>query len=180
MDKAVNTLEMIQVFNPVIGLAVNVLVQILSFRWIKPLGLLKSVFMGFAAGMLYVLGSEYLIFMQSSAESMSSFWPNLAANTLTCGVLGYCYFHFINLGETGRRIRIVRELLSANGLTMEELLKRYNTSDMVEIRLDRLLNNGQITERSGQLFINNQFLLRASHVMVLMKKMILGKTSEFD
>lgn len=175
-----NTLELIQVFNPVIGLAVNVLVQILSFRWVKPLGLLKSVFLGFGAGMLYMLESEYLIFAQSSAESMSAIWPNLAANTLTCGVLGYCYFHFINLGETGRRIRIVRELLSADGLTLEELLRRYNTSDMIEIRLTRLLNSGQIAERNGKLFINNQFLVKASQIMIFMKKIILGQTSEFD
>ena len=95
-------------------------------------------------------------------------------------MLGYCYFHFINLGETGRRIRIVRELLSADGLTLEELLRRYNTSDMVEIRLARLLNNGQIAERNGKLFINNQFLVKASQIMIFMKKIILGKTSEFD
>ena len=173
-------LEIIQAFNPVIGLAVNVGIQILSFRWFSGLGLLKSVFLGFGAGMLYVLGSEYFIFTQSSTESMSAFWPDLAANTLTCGVLGYCYFHFINLGETGRRIRIVRELLCADGLTLTELLQRYNTSDMVEIRLARLLNNGQIVEQNGKLIIKNQFLLRASQVMVFMKKVILGKTSEFD
>ena len=175
-----NTLEMIQVINPVLGLAVNVLVQILSFRWILSRGLLKSVFLGFGVGMLYVLGSEYFIFTQSTGKSMSDFLPNVMANILTCGVLGYCYFHFINLGETGRRIRIVRELLSADGLTLEELLQRYNTSDMVEIRLARLLNSGQIVERNGMLFIKSQFLLRASRIMVLMKKIVLGKTNEFD
>lgn len=175
-----NTLDMIPIINPVLGLAVNVLVQILSFRLIPSMGLLKSVFMGFGVGMLYVLGSEYFIFTQSAAESMRDFLPNVLSNILTCGVLGYCYFHFINLGETGRRIRIVRELLNAGGLSMEGLLQRYNTSDMVEIRLTRLLNSGQIIERNGMLFIQSQFLLRASRIMVLMKKIILGKTSEFD
>ncbi len=173
-------LGIIQVFNPVVGLAVNVCVQILSFRLIPSLGLLKSVFLGFGAGMVYVLGAEIFIVTQSAGNAMSDFLPNVIANILTCGVLGYCYFHFINLGETGRRIRIVRELLSADGLTLEELLQRYNTSDMVEIRLTRLLNSGQIVERNGMLFIKSQFLLRASQIMVLMKKIILGKTSEFD
>ncbi len=172
--------EIIQVFNPVFGLAVNVCVQILSVRLISSLGLLKSVFLGFGAGMIYVSGSEFFIYSQSAGTSMSEFLPNVAANILTCGVLGYCYFHFINLGETGRRIRIVRELLSADGLTLEGLLKRYNTSDMVEIRLTRLLSSGQIVEQNGMLFIKSQFLLRASQIMVLMKKIILGKTSEFD
>ena len=175
-----SVLEMIQVCNPVFGLAVNVFVQILSYRWIPSLGLLKSVFLGFGAGMIYVLGADIFIVTQSTGESMSDFMSNVIANTLTCGVLGYCYFHFINLGETGRRIRIVRELLGADGLTMEELLRRYNTADMVEIRLARLLNSGQIVEHNGMLFIKSQFLLRASQIMVLMKKIILGKSSEFN
>ena len=171
---------MIQTFNPVIGLAVNVCVQILSFRCLPNLGLLKSVFFGFGVGLIYVLGAEYFIYAQSGEDSLSAFFWNAAANGLTCGVLGYGYFHFINLGETGRRVRIVRELYGADGLTMDELLKNYNTADMVEIRLARLLNNGQIVEHNGKLVIKNPFLLRASHVMVFMKKLMLGKTSEFD
>jgi len=173
-------MEVAQAFNPVIGLAVNVAVQILSFRCASSLGLLKSVFLGFGAGMFFIFGTEYWIYTQMDSDSIGPFVWNVVANGLTCGVLGYCYFHFINLGETGRRIRIVRELLSAGGLTMEELLKRYNTADMVEIRLARLLNNGQIAEREGRLVIQNAFLLRASQVMVFMKKLILGKASEFD
>ena len=172
--------EIIQAFNPVIGLAVNVSIQVLSFRCWPGLGLLKSVFLGFGASLLYLVGSDYFLLVESSSRPMDAFLLDLAANVITCGALGYCYFHFINLGETGRRIRIVRELLSADGLTLQELLQLYNTSDMVEIRLARLLNNGQIAEREGKLIIKNQFLLRASQVMVLMKRIILGKTSEFD
>lgn len=170
----------IQTFNPVIGLVVNVCVQILSFRCLPNLGLLKSVFLGFGMSLVYVLSAEFFIYAQSGETLISAFFWNAAANGLTCGVLGYGYFHFINLGETGRRVRIVRELFSADGLTMDELLKNYNTTDMVEIRLARLLNNGQIIEQNGKLVIKNAFLLRASHVMVFMKKLMLGKTSEFD
>lgn len=171
---------MIQAFNPVIGLAVNVCVQILSFRCLPALGLLKSVFLGFGASLIYVLGADYFIYVQSAGESWRVLAWNGTADILTCGVLGYGYFHFINLGETGRRVRIVRELLSADGLTMAELLKNYNASQIVEVRFVRLLNSGQIAEQNGKLVIKNQFLLRASHIMVFMKKLLLGKTSEFD
>ena len=38
-------------------------------------------------------------------------------------LLGYCYFHFVNLGETARRVRIVRELWQSEdnrvGLTVK-------------------------------------------------------------
>ena len=45
---------------------------------------------------------------------------------MTYGVLSFGYFHFINLGETARRIRIIREIDAAGRpLTREVILDRY-------------------------------------------------------
>ena len=40
----------LEVLAPVIGLILNVLFQVLGFRYISGIGLLKSIFLGFLAG----------------------------------------------------------------------------------------------------------------------------------
>jgi len=139
-------------------------------------GLLKSLFSGFAVGLLS------LLFVQLFTAFLNiAFLPNLIVNIVIYSSLGYCYFHFINLGETARRIRILRELYDSNGgLTLEEILKRYNAKKMVELRLQRLLNNGQVILKGGMLYNGKPIMLLISKTIILLKLIILGEKNEFD
>ena len=105
-------------FLPVFGLGVNLLIQIASFRFWPQIGLLKTVYAGFASGLIaVVLGNFY------GGPSL------FVMNFLIYSALAYCYFYFIILGETARRIRIIREIHdSENGLSMESLLKKYDAT----------------------------------------------------
>ncbi|MCF8719414.1 hypothetical protein [Nitrospina gracilis] len=171
--------EIAHVLSPVLCLAINVVVQIAVARWGK-WGLLKSVYLGFAAGLGALLAGEWVI-AQGSGLALTDSVALLFVNVATYGMLGYCYFHFINLGETARRIRLLRELHEAGGvLALEELLGRYNASHMVEIRLQRLLGTGQIVERDGRYYIGKPVMLWISQAIVLTKRIVLGKRSEFD
>lgn len=170
----------LQVSTPVLGLVINVLVQIISFRVILKSGLLKTVFLGFFAGFLYLLLIESYIFFVMPVSFMD-FLMILLANAITYASLGYCYFHFINLGETARRIRILRELYdSKEGLSLEEILQRYNAKEIVEKRISRLINNGQVLYKDGRYFIGSPVMLMISRIIVTMKLLLLGKASEFD
>jgi len=165
---------------PVLGLAVNVMAQILSVRLIPGLGLLKSVFAGFAAGGLGVLSAELYLSDWPSIHG-AEVLPMIIANMIIYGALGYCYFHFINLGITARRIRILRELYaSGSGLSLKELLMRYNAGDMINKRLERLLGSGQIVLRDDKYHIGKPVMLIMSKTIVAMKLVILGEKSEFD
>ncbi len=170
----------LQVINPVFGLAVNILVQLISFRFILKSGLLKTVFLGFFAGFLYLLLIESYIFFVMPVSFMD-FLMILLANAITYASLGYCYFHFINLGETARRIRILGEIYdSKDGLSLEEILQRYNAKEIVEKRISRLLNNDQVILKNGRYYIGNPIILMINRIIVAMKLMLLGKRSEFD
>ncbi|MDD5505564.1 MAG: hypothetical protein PHR73_02265, partial [Candidatus Omnitrophica bacterium] len=93
----------------------------------------------------------------------------------------YCYFNFINLGETGRRIRLLRELYdSGSGLNKEEILSRYNAEEVVVLRMKRLVNNHQIILRAGRYYVGSPVMLLIAKAIVLMKLVVLGKKSEFD
>ena len=167
--------------SPVLGLLINVVSQILTFRVFSGLSLLKSIFLGFAIGFVWVLSFQVYIAITYAESGWGNQSLLLLTNLIIYGALGYCYFHFANLGETARRIRLVRELVdSPNGLSMEEILERYNSRKMVDVRLERLINNGQIYVKNERYFVRPSIMLTISKIIVLMKQLILGKKSEFD
>jgi uncharacterized membrane protein len=165
----------LRVLNPVLALMLNVLFQVSSFRLLRGMTLLRSLYSGFAfglAGMLAIELSLFLIMKQPSDDLFFSMTVNLISYT----ALGYCYFHFINLGETARRIRILRELYdSTDGLSREEILERYNSREIIRRRIERLLNSGQIVRKNGRFYIGKPFLLFISRIMVLLKVILLRR-----
>lgn len=164
---------------PLAALAVNVLVQVAVFLLAPQRGLLRSELIGFVAGGvgLTLVHTFTGGVVQSSSETAAL----LVVNLLTYGALGYGYFHFANLGETARRVRIVRELSeSPDGLTLEEILKRYNAREIFDRRLRRLIGTGQIVLRDGRYYIASPVVTAMAGGVLLLKLLFLGKGSEFE
>jgi len=108
-------------------------------------------------------------------------FAQLSLSTVTYVALGYCYFHFINLGETARRVRIAIELLESEiGLSMDELIKRYSASDIINYRLQRMISNNQIVYRDDRYYIAKPIMLYLAKAIVIMKLIFLNKRSEFS
>ena len=79
---------------------------------------------GFICGILSVFAVE-IAFARTASRNGLDALGQILLNAVIYAALGYCYFHFINLGETARRIRIIRELYDAKtGLSPEEILNR--------------------------------------------------------
>jgi len=53
--------------------------------------------------------------------------------------LGYAYFHFFNMSETARRIKILLEIRKNKILEIENLTQDYKSDFMVKTRLQRLI-----------------------------------------
>ena len=85
-----------------VGLLVNALVQILS-RYAN-IRLLKSVYAGFAAGLISLVLIETCIYFILSISGIE-FLLILLSNTIIYATLSFCYFNLITLGETARRTR---------------------------------------------------------------------------
>lgn len=144
------------------------------------IGLLKSIFLGFLTGaFIIIFGEIYTVF--TASLPLRDFISILIVNVITYSALGYCYFHFINLGETARRIRILREIYDSNdGLTVQEILNEYNAKQMIDVRLSRFLNNGQVLHKNGRYYVGNPTMLLIAKIIVGMKSILLGKKSEFE
>lgn len=162
------------------SLALNVAVQVAVFRVAPGGGLLRSEVIGFAAGLagLALAHAGEWLASGPAAEALAPF----AANIVTYGALGYCYFHFGNLGETARRVRIVREIHEAGegGLTMEEILRRYDAREIFDRRLARLTGTGQIVLRDGRYRIASPVLTLMARGVLFLKMLLLRTASEFE
>ncbi|OGX29899.1 MAG: hypothetical protein A3F87_03485 [Omnitrophica WOR_2 bacterium RIFCSPLOWO2_12_FULL_51_24] len=151
------------IFIPFICLAANIFIQISVFKFFPGTGLLKSLFLGFACGFL-------ALFLINPGIM-------LASNLLIYALLGYCYFHFVNMGETARRIRILLELSEVSGgLSLRDILGRYNARDIIDRRLARLVNNGQVKCENGRYYIGNLTVLTMARFTAAAKSVIFGKT----
>jgi hypothetical protein len=162
---------------PLAGLAANCAAQLVSFRFLR-MKLLRSIVVGFGVGLVVNLA------LVCRACGLASVGPGdwvgqIAITVLTVAALGYGYFHFLNLGETARRVRILREFVEAGG-TLDEsgLLKRYNGSQIVQIRLQRLLSSGQVALREGRYVLRDPTVARMAGIIRVLKRLLLGRAGE--
>ncbi|MFH1359727.1 MAG: hypothetical protein ABIJ41_01660 [Candidatus Omnitrophota bacterium] len=165
------------IYSPFFGLAVSIIVQVLILRFNSRFSLLKSMVIGFFCGFagLMIIDIGYNVSTASRGELLLNL--NLFIYCLWANV----YFHFVNMGETARRIRILRELYEASGgLTLDELLERYNAKGIIEKRIERLVHNDQIIFKEGKYYIKNRLLWLVAKMIISMKFIFLGKRSEFD
>lgn len=169
----------VYVLLPIFCLLVNLLIQVLSFRIASEKRLLNSIFLGFFAGFCGLLTIEILYLSLFN----SLFQYKLASgitNMIIYVFLGYCYFHFVGLSETARRIRMLIELYqSKGGLTLDEILSRYNAGEILEKRISRLISNGQLIFRDGKYFIGRPTVLLIAGAAALLKLLLFGKKHEF-
>ena len=179
MVEDLSILRLVHVICPLLGLLINAISQVLLCRYARGFGLLRSILSGFGYGLIMVISIE-IAYYCATPVSIALLMGQLCVYIITYGALSYCYFHFVNLGETARRVRILRELHdSKDGLSMEEILNRYNANDIIEKRISRLLSNGQIVLKEGKYFAGNSTVLLMNRAMILMKLVVLGKRSEF-
>lgn len=172
----------LHIFSPIMAVISNVVFQLLYCRHTKGLKLLKSVFLGFGFGVFILLFIECYYYLGDAHYRglLDSIFSGIV-NFVAYSALGYAYFHFVNLGETGRRVRLVRELYeSQKGLSAAEIIARYNAKEIIQRRINRLINNGQISARNNRFYIGNPQMLLTTKIIEALKLVLIGKKSEFD
>lgn len=158
-----------EILIPFFGFLVNILIQILSFRYVK-LALLKSVFLGFSAGFFIIIisGLKSSLFI-------------LIANLIIYSAFASFYFNFISLGETARRVRILKELYDCRrGLSLEEILQRYSAEEIIERRIARLISNNQIIYKDAKFYISFPVMTYIVKLISLIRMIVFGRRGAAD
>jgi hypothetical protein len=87
----------------------------------------------------------------------------------------YSYFHFFNLSETGRRIKILQLIEENNGCTNGPGCN-YSPEEMVELRLKRLTQMSQIQANcKEQYVVVGKTLLFVGKILRITSFLIVGK-----
>lgn len=119
---------------------------------------IKSAFMG------YIPTSLLLWKFVFSAAKMS--FPEELTLLCYCFIVynafAYTYFHFFNMSETARRIRVIYEIYRAGSLCMKDILYLYKTSDVITLRLKRLVSTKQLKIEDGYYSLNKRLLYYAA------------------
>jgi hypothetical protein len=109
-------------------------------------------------------------------------WSNaLLVNLPTYGALSYCFFNFANLGQSSIRVRIYARIMGRpEGVSVSDIAKEYNEPMLMEMRLQRLLESGDLTLTEGRYFLGRTRFVPIAHTIFWIKRLILGKLSEFE
>ena len=164
---------------PVAALAVNVITQVLAVRLWRGRHFLRAVALAFVVGAVALLAAEALFPVAS--ERREAWMIGLFVNLPLYAALSYCYFTFANLGQSSIRIRIYDEIeQQPGGISAAQIAQEYNEAALMESRLQRLLESGDLVLREGRYFLGRKRLVPIASVIMATKRLVLGKMSEFE
>ena len=82
----------------------------------------------------------------------------------TC--LAYSYFHFFNISETARRFQILVVLNSYGRVYRRDLALKYNVANMIKVRLERLIQIGQLSRENDRYFLKRYTLCYIAQILM--------------
>jgi len=136
-----------------VSFGIFLLIHVVTFRWLRPEELLKSLLACVFAISALPLALMGILFVIKPVDASLQAW--ILASLLALAVAGLlCFVYVLCLFgpfETSVRVRLVREIARGGlkGISHQELLQRYNAQTIVNIRLRRLTGSGDIIEQSG-------------------------------
>jgi hypothetical protein len=164
---------------PLLSVLVNLIVQVFSFRYWKGSNYFLTIMLGFGVGLAAFVVMETLFLWEDF--STDHLLTALLVNTPIYICLAYCYYSFVQLGQTSIRIRLYAEIASKpDGLSAEEVAREYSDDSLVAVRIQRLVESGDLIYRNGDFFIGRSRLPLIEDILFAAKRFLLGKTSEFD
>ena len=158
---------------PLLGFAAHLAAHIASYKVTRgKIGLYTSLLAGFVIGWLAVIA----IVLSHSGQDIQLLLYRILEGGLCFSFIWYCFFHFVNIGETSLRIRVLGELQeSGRAMSFIELSSVYNPRMIVEARLARLRQSGEIGERAGQYSVAKPKLLLVAKVIRFLRLILHGE-----
>jgi hypothetical protein len=158
---------------PFLGLCADVFVHVAASWLTAGKRILHCLLAGMAAGLFTTAGVS-LLALGGRFDIDGIFL--LVFNLVASLALAYCYFCFVNLNLTSLRIRMLQELrASPDGLSRAGILKLYNARTLVDRRIDRLTQGGQMRQVGGRFYTRPSVLLTVARIINLLKLVVLNQ-----
>jgi len=159
---------------PLLGLAVNVAVQLGLCRLRLGFGQVRRQFLSFGAGLV----AAGLVLALLLPRLRLGAWDRagcLALHGLSYAFLGFLFFNVINLNISSLRIRMLKEFLAQHPrpLPDDRLRAKYNVRDMLTARLERLAGGRQIELRDGRYYSRRGTVVLIGHFFAGLRAFLL-------
>ena len=157
-----------------ISLALNATVQLTSRRLLGArISVFRSALLGFFFGALTLVILRAALHFTD--ESSIADPVMLLGDFLIYVGAGYCWLHYVNIGEASVRLRLAYEILDAEplGLTPEELAQRYGIRQIIDLRLSRLVAADELIPREGRYYLARPKMLVVARVFACMRRIVL-------
>lgn len=172
--------EWFYLLSPILALAVMVVVQGVALRARRGDWFFRSVVAGFLAGLVVAIAMQVTLLLVFP-RNLDRWVLAVVANPAIYVMLAYCFFNFINLGHASIRIRIFKECHDRGGfITHEELRAVYDDERIRDVRLQRLLEGGDIVKEEGRWKLVNPRLVPVANLVFALKRFVLRRESEFE
>jgi hypothetical protein len=80
---------------------------------------------------------------------------------LTYNALGFCYLCCVNLSDTSLHVHVLMTILMSGSIPSDELSERYSVRHILDVRIERMIQWGQITEKNGYFVLTGGRVLTA-------------------
>ncbi|MDD5109050.1 MAG: GtrA family protein [Candidatus Omnitrophica bacterium] len=163
------------VLAPILGMVSNILVHVIVSRFNQRRSQIKCLIFGFISGLICVVILSLVTYCKQINNL--DFIAYLLLGCIAYSAFAYVYFHFININIASLRIRILQEVIdSPDGLTEEGILSRYNVEQMLDNRIQRLVDSGQLIEKQGVYSLgSNRIFLTLFWFFEALKFIFLGR-----
>ncbi len=127
---------------------------------------------------IVLLGNVPLVWLawKLAFTSLAGNWPAMACGVvlvlLTYNALGFLYFNLLNLSETSLHVHILMDLLLSGSMPAGELAARYGVDNMMETRIERMIQLGQLRAQGAFFVVNNRSLLHVGRVIHIWRKLL--------
>ncbi len=154
--------------SPLIILAVHAVVSRVLHKSSPQVAAVKSILIGYLPTGLLLWGFVFNNITLGGDIILASVYALVVYTAFA-----YTYFHFFNMSETARRIRIMYEIYMTGSLPAQRVTALYGTGDMIDRRLKRLVAMKQLKYNDGKYSIDGRILYIAA-IMVTMWRRVLG------
>jgi len=91
---------------------------------------------------------------------------------LIYSLFSYVYFHFFNMSETARRVRILVEIRKKGTFKKDEILQNYPCCDIVSNRLNRLVALGELRLSEDRYLIGRGMFIFPAKALFYFRKVL--------
>ncbi len=133
-------LLVILLFSPAVILAVHMVITRLARKRSPQIAAVRATVAGIlpVGALLWICAVRYLV--------PGERWTAVLYSLVSYCAIAVMYFHFFNMSETARRIRILYEIHVAGSLPVKAMESLYRSKDIIDIRLQRLVAMKQLRQ----------------------------------